>query len=234
MVRNPADAVEPPRLQRREMQAFDQAEVELLLKAVHGTRLAPLVLLAVATGLRRGELLGLRWRDVDLDAATLAVRQSLEQTKAGGLGFKAPKTQKGRRVVALPLSTVEVLRRHKAEQAKERLLLGPAYKDHGLALARPDGRPCNPEEITKAFSRFVRTVKGVRPLTLHALRHTQATFLLGKNVHPKVVSERLGHATVSITLDTYSHVLPNLQAEAAEKLEEMLAPRASDRQGKRP
>jgi len=196
LARNPADAVEPPRAQRREMEAFDQGEVERLLEAARGTRLAVPVLLAVTTGLRRGELLGLRWQDVDLDVGKLAVR--LEQTKAG-LAFKQPKTHKGRRVVTLPRMTVDALRRHRAEQAREKLLLGPAYQDNGLVLARVDGRPLDPAGTTRAFARLVRRA-GVRPISLHALRHTHATLLLGANVHPKVVSERLGHATVGITL----------------------------------
>ncbi len=221
LARNPADAVEPPRPQRREREVFDQGEVERLLEAAHGTRLAVPVLLAVTTGLRRGEFLGLRWQDVDLDGGKLAVRQSLEQTKAG-LAFKPPKTQKGRRVVTLPLMTVEALRRHRAEQAREKLFLGPAYQDHGLVLARVDGRPLDPAGATRAFARLVRRA-GVRPISLHGLRHTHATLLLGANVHPKVVSERLGHATVGMTLDTYSHVLPHLQEEAAQKIDALLA-----------
>src|SRR5439155_5721005 len=149
----------------RELAAFHQSEVERLLAAVRGTALAAPVLLAVTTGLRRGVRLGLRWQDVDLDGGKLAVRQSLEQTKAG-LAFKQPKTHKGRRVVTLPPIAVEALRRHKAEQAKERLLLGPGYRDHGLVLARADGRPLDPAETTRAFGRLVRKA-GVRPLSLH-------------------------------------------------------------------
>jgi integrase len=221
LARNPADAVEPPHARRREMEVFDHREVERLLDAARGTRLAVPVLLAVTTGLRRGELLGLRWQDVDLEASKLAVRQSLEHTKAG-LAFKQPKTQKGRRAVTLPPMAVDALRRHKADQAKERLLLGPAYADHGLVLARADGRPANPEELTRAFKRLTKKA-GVRGLSLHKLRHTHATLLLCANVHPKIVSERLGHATVGITLDTYSHVLPNLQEEAARKIDALLA-----------
>src|SRR5262245_2499116 len=154
LARNPADAVEPLRPQRREMEVFERGEVERLLDAARETWLAVLVLLAVTTGLRRGELLGLRWQDVDLEAGKLAVRQSLEQTKAG-LSFKPPKTQKGRRVVTLPPLTVEALRRHRADQARERLLLGPAYHDRGRVLARSDGRPLNPAEVTRLFKRLV-------------------------------------------------------------------------------
>jgi integrase len=131
--------------------------------------------------------------------------------------------------VTLPPIAVEALRRHRVEQAKERLLVGPAYADHGLVLARHDGRPTDPAETTHAFARLVERV-GVRALSLHALRHTHATMLLGENVHPKVVSERLGHATVGITLDTYSHVLPTMQEEAARKLDALLSRSAVGRQ----
>src|SRR5207253_1129237 len=108
------------------------------------------------------------------------------------------------------------------DQARERLLLGPAYKDHGLVLARADGRPLDPTQITRGFTRLVRKA-GLRAVTFHGLRHTHATLLLGANIHPKVVSERLGHATVGITLDTYSHVLPSMQEEAARKIDALLA-----------
>jgi len=189
---------------------------------VRGTRLELPVVLAVSTGLRRGELLAVRWRDVDLEKATLAVRQSIEQTK-NGLAFKEPKTRRGRRVVALPNVTVEALRRHRTDQAKRRLSLGSAYKDQGLVLTRLDGRPMDPAETSKAFARVIAR-NGLRRHSLHSLRHTHATLLLRANVHPKVVSERLGHATIGITLDTYSHVLPDMQEAAAKKLEGVLGP----------
>ena len=133
----------PPRPERREIEAFDQGEVDQLLEAARGTRVGALVLLAVATGLRCGELLGLRWQDVDLDAGRLAVRQALQKTKAGGLGFKSPKSKRSR-VVAPPPIAVDALRRQRTDQARERLLLGPAYQDHGIVLARADGRPGRP------------------------------------------------------------------------------------------
>src|SRR5207253_11228902 len=136
-------------------------------------RLAVPVLLGVTTGLRRGELLGLRWQDVDLDGGKLAVRQSLEQTKAGGLAFKQPKTQKGRRVVTLPPIAVEALRRHRADQARERLLLGPAYEDHGLVLAQADGRPVNPEDVTRAFKRLARKAGVPAALASQAPAHAR-------------------------------------------------------------
>ncbi|MEO6025580.1 MAG: site-specific integrase [Candidatus Binatia bacterium] len=222
LIRNPAEAVDPPRVDHREMTTLDEEEVAGLFEAVRGTRLELPVVLAVSTGLRRGELLALRWRDVDLEKATLAVRQSIEQTK-NGLAFKEPKTRRGRRVVALPNVTVEALRRHRTDQAKRRLSLGSAYKDQGLVLTRLDGRPMDPAETSKAFARVIAR-NGLRRHSLHSLRHTHATLLLRANVHPKVVSERLGHATIGITLDTYSHVLPDMQEAAAKKLDGVLGP----------
>jgi integrase len=222
LIRNPADAADPPRAEHREMSTLDEEGVATLFEAVRGTRLEVPVMLAVTTGLRRGELLGLRWRDVDLEKGTLAVRQSIEQTK-DGLAFKEPKTRRGRRVVALPNVTVEALRRHRSEQAKRRLALGSPYKDQGLVLTRLDGRPMDPAETSKAFARVV-VKTGLRRVSFHGLRHTHATLLLRSNVHPKIVSERLGHATIGITLDTYSHVVPDMQEAAAKKLDGVLEP----------
>ena len=217
LARNPADAVEPPRAERREMQVLDEAETAVLLDKAAGSRLYLPILLAVTTGLRRGEILALRWQDVNLDAATLAVRRSLEQTTAG-LKFKQPKTQKGRRVVALPPITVEALRRHKADQAKVKLFLGPAYKDQGLICGRVHGTPVGPNEITAEFAALIRGSK-LPQIRFHDLRHSHATQLLRQGIHPKIVSERLGHSTVGITLDVYSHVLPDMQEEAARKID---------------
>jgi integrase len=202
------------------MKCLDESSTTQLLKAVEGSALHLPVLLAATTGMRRGEILGLRWQDVDLDAATLGVRQSLEETKTG-LVFKPPKTQKGRRSVALPLMTVEVLRRHRVEQAEARLASGRVYQDHGLVIARANGEPIRPSTVTKAFEDLARNA-GLQGTRFHDLRHTHATTLLRHGVHPKVVSERLGHSTVGITLDVYSHVLPGMQEEAARRVDAVL------------
>ena len=144
LVRNPADAVEPPKVERREMQVLDEHQTKRLLAVVRGTRLYIPVLLAVTTGLRRGEILALRWQDVDLDRGTLAVRRSLEQTR-GGNRFKEPKTKRAGRVVSLPALTIEALRKHRVAQAKERLLICSGYSGEGLVCARNPrdaARPC--------------------------------------------------------------------------------------------
>ncbi|BAQ15606.1 tyrosine-type recombinase/integrase [Methyloceanibacter caenitepidi] len=221
LARNPVDAVEPPRAERKEMRALDEEETAKLLGLLDGNRLYAPVFLAVTTGLRRGEILGLRWSDMDLEAGTLTVVQSLEQTK-DGLKFKAPKTHRSRRSIALPAMTVEVLRAHRAAQAEERLALGPAYEENGLVCPRPGGGSWAPDAFSTAFAAFVRR-SGMKPFRFHDLRHSHATHLLRAGVHPKVVSERLGHSSVGITLDTYSHVLPGMQQEAVKLVDFALA-----------
>lgn len=217
LARNPADSVEPPRSARQEMQVIDGAEIDRLLRASEGSRLHLPILLAIATGMRRGEILALRWQDMDLDAGTLAVVRSLEETRTG-FNFKEPKTAKGRRVIALPSMAVSALRRHKAEQAQHRLLLGEGYKDQGLVCAEPTGEPILPSAISNGFPKLLSKVE-LPPIRFHDLRHSHATMLLREGIHPKIVSERLGHATIGITLDVYSHVLPSMQEEAARKLD---------------
>jgi integrase len=180
-----------------------------------GTRLYAPVVVAATTGLRRGELLALRWSDVNLDAANLTVKRALEETK-GGLNFKSPKTKKAQRILDLLPLTVEVLRRHRVDQAKVRLAAGPAWEDNDLVFPDVDGRPWRPSLLTGAFS---DRQPGIR---FHDLRHSHATQLLRAGAHPKIVSERLGHAGVGITLDTYSHVLPGMQKQAVLQLEASL------------
>jgi integrase len=222
LARNPADSVEPPRPVRQEMRALDEAQIGALLEAARPhPMLRFAILLAVATGLRRGEILALRWRDLDLEAATLSVRQSLEETK-GALAFKEPKTDKARRAVALPKLAIEALRQRRADLARTRLMLGPGYHDNDLVCCRLDGRPLHPRSITDAFIDLIRTSSNLPCVRFHDLRHSHATMLLRKGVHPKVVSERLGHSTVGITLDIYSHVLPGMQEEAARKVDDAL------------
>ncbi len=219
--RNPTDAVEAPRVERREMRALDEDETVILLNLLGKSRLYMPTMLAVTTGLRRGEILGLRWSKVDLRAGTITVVESLEQTMEG-LRFKSPKTQCSRRSIALPAITVETLRSHRAAQAEERLALGPGWDEHGLVCPRPGGAPWPPDAFSTAFAAFVRR-SGMPPFRFHDLRHTHASHLLKAGVHPKIVSERLGHSAIGITLDTYSHVLPGMQQAAAELLNAALS-----------
>jgi integrase len=212
LARNPATAVEPPRPQREQMRALDEKETATLIKSLAGNQLYLPTVLAVAGGLRRGEILALRWQDVDLGNGRAVICRSLEQTK-DGLRFKSPKTERGRRTVVLPGFAQEALRSHKVQQAAKRLATGPAYSDHDLICARPDGTPWPPDALSTAFAAFVRASDLVH-FRFHDLRHTHATQLLRHGVHPKIVSERLGHSNIAITLDTYSHVLPGMQEDA--------------------
>ena len=203
------------------MRALDEDETATLLSLLGASRLYTPTMLAVTTGLRRGEILGLRWSNVDLATGTITVLQSLEQTKEG-LRFKSPKTHRSRRSIALPAMTVDALRAHRAKQAQERLALGPAYDDHDLVCPRPGGTPWPPDMFSTAFAAAIRRSE-LRAFRFHDLRHSHASQLLKAGVHPKVVSERLGHAGIGITLDTYSHVLPGLQEDAVHRLNAMLA-----------
>ena len=200
------------------------------LECARSTYLYMPILIAATTGMRRGEVLGLRWSDLDLDTGMASVRQTLESTKAG-LIFKQPKTARSRRRLSLLTMTVQALRAHRTEQNKARLALGPAYEDHGLVCARADGRPINPRQLSKDFLSLLRRADGLPRIRFHDLRHTHATQLLRQDVHPKIVSERLGHATIAITLDTYSHVMPGMQEDAALRLDAVLQVAINARNG---
>ena len=187
LFKNPAEQVKPPRPPRREIAILSKAEVATLLRAAERTSLYLSVLVAVTTGMRRGELLGLRWSDIDLKAARLTVNQSLERL-SGKTTLKPPKTSGSRRTITLPALTVEALREHRA--AKPRIGAGELVFSH-------DGIPWDPDSLTKAFDKLVVTA-GVRRITFHGLRHTYISHQLMDGVHVKVVSERAGHANVSI------------------------------------
>ena len=220
LANNPVDAVTPPRVERRELQVLDEAQTSLLLDYAKGTRLYIPVLIAVTSGMRRGEVLGLQWEDVDFEAATLAVRRSLEQVK-DGLHFKPPKNGKGR-VVQLPQVTISALRRHKVEQVENRLRLGAEYQENGLVCPRADGTPWPPSNISKLFCELIQQHPDLPRVHFHSLRHGYATLSLGRGVHPKIVSEGLGHSGIAITLDLYSHAVPALRAEAASIFDDIL------------
>lgn len=219
---NPAEDAVPPAPAHREIEALEPADARALL-AVTRDRcpwLYPIILLGLATGLRRGELLGLRWRDMNLDQRSLTVAQSLEQTKAG-LRVKAPKTRRSRRGISLSDSLIEEMRTHKARQAAERLALGLGRDPADLVFTRLNGDPVRPDGVTQAFARMVKLAK-IRHASVHCLRHTHATDLLRAGVHPKIVSERLGHASIAITMDTYTHAIPGLQEDAAQRIDAAL------------
>ncbi len=214
--RNVTEAVKVPQAGRREILPLSAEETKKLLDAAHGDRDEALYVLAVTTGMRQGELLGLRWEDVDLERGVLRVRHTLTRVR-GKVFLGEPKTPKSRRSVKLTATAVEALRAHLSRQMEEIDRMGSLYQEGGLVFATEKGTPVNPTNLRKrSFAPLLAQIR------FHDLRHTCATLLLGSNVNPKVVSEMLGHSSISITLDTYSHVLPDMQDSAAQALEEAL------------
>ena len=216
LARNPADAVKPPKAERKEMKALDADEAAELIDAARETNLFIPILLALLCGIRRGEIVALRWRCVDLDHGQLSVIASAEQTRQG-VREKSPKSGRGR-TVALPSLVVDELRQHRLRQAEGLLKFGVRLTDRHHVVTRADGEPLQRRSLTHAFDILLKK-KGLRPVRLHDLRHSHATHLLASGVHPKVAQERLGHSSVAITLDLYSHVLPGMQAEAAGRVD---------------
>ncbi len=226
---NVAAAVRPPKADRPELASPDAAEVAKVLDAARGTRLYVPLAIAASTGLRRGELLALRWRGLDLDrrdpktgkpAPILRVTASLQRVDGESV-FLPPKTDRARRTVGLPPTTVALLRRHRKEQLERRVLLGEAWHDLDLVIERGDGGPFPPDSLSRDWYRLVRRI-GLPGLRLHDLRHAFATRLLEASVHPKVVSEVLGHSSVAFTMDTYQHLGPTMQETAVRAIEEAL------------
>jgi integrase len=220
LFKNPAQQVKPPKPDRREIKILGKDEIGTLLKAASGTWHYLPALVAVTTGLRRGELLGLRWSDLDLKAGMLTVNQSMERIK-GEIAFKAPKTKTSRRSITLPTVTIQALHEHRLDQAGARLKFGLGRDPRGLVFTRADGQPLDPDSLSKAFGRLVATAD-VTPITLHGLRHTHISHLLMDGVHVKVVSERAGHANVNITLSVYAAYIPSMQADAALRVDAWL------------
>ena len=220
--RNPAEAADTPRPPKiRDMNVLNLNESAHLLNAIQHRRLYIIVFLALSTGMRRSEILGLRWRDVDLDGGFLRVTQTLQQTK-DGVSFQPPKTDSSRRKIALPGVAVEALRRHKITQSEERLAAGlGAHGSDSLVTCKLSGAPLQPRHVSKEFSRTLRQA-GMKQIRFHDLRHTHATHLLESGVHPKVAQERLGHSTIAVTMDIYSHVSAGMQEEAAAKIDASL------------
>lgn len=232
--RNPALLADPPkrdsaRKTKRydEMQVWTAPQLQTFLRLVDRQRLAPALILTAHTGMRRGEVAGLRWADVDFDAKLIHIRQAIVVVEYG-IEFTDLKSENGERTIDVNDDVIRALQACRRRQAEERLLLGAGYEDHDLVFARADGTPTHPETISGTFERLVERSDLPR-IRFHDLRHTHATLLLKAGVPIKVVSERLGHATASFTLDVYGWVLPGMQAEAAATFSRLMAtPPAGD------
>jgi integrase len=219
--RNVAAVVSPPKVDAAEIEILDEAQIADTLAKLDGHSLYPIVVFDLATGLRRGELLALRLVDIDLDAATVEVRRSLEETKAG-LRFKEPKTEHGKRTLSMPPSVVAVLREHRKELLKLRLALGLGKPDNDtLLFSEPDGTPTPPNRLTRRWQDACAALKLPR-VSFHALRHTSASALIAAGLDVVAISRRLGHANPTVTMNIYAHLFKRDDSAAANAIEAVL------------
>ena len=227
VARNVSRLTERPQGVRREAQTLTAEQVGTsLLPALRDDRLFAVFYLVFGAGLRRGELLALRWKDINLNDGVLQVRQTLARVNVYNeqgrkertqLIFQEPKTAQSRRSIPMPEACLDAMKRHKAKQAEEKLLLGPAYDDHGLAVCQPDGKPIDPRNFLRYFKKVLKQA-GLPDMRIHDARHTFATMMLELGESPKTVQTMLGHSRIGITLDIYSHVSLDLEKRAAAKL----------------
>jgi integrase len=218
VARNVATLVDPPAVKRPETALpLSATEARQVIAAAQTHRNSARWTVALAVGLRQSEALGLRWADVDLEKGALSVRRGLHRVGGQGLVYEEPKADRSRRTVALPAQLVEALRAHRAAQLEERIAAGPVWQDHDLVFAQPNGRPIERKSDWRSWKALLREAD-VREVRLHDARHTAATLLLSEGVHPRVVMEVLGHAQMRTTTDTYSHVMPALGRDAADRM----------------
>jgi integrase len=222
IARNPCDGAQGPRATRAEMKVWTPEEAEAFLTSTGEHPAHALYTLALTTGMRQGELLGLRWQDVDLDAGTLRVRRSLQRQRGNGLVFVQPKTSRSRRTIVLSRRAVMALQAHRDRQVFARRLAGSAWRDQDLVFCDAFGAPLDPSYQTAIFKKAVEAA-GLPAIRFHDMRHTAATILLSRGVHVKLVSELLGHATIVLTLDTYSHLIPAMHGDAAAAMDAVFA-----------
>ena len=218
--RNVAKLVDAPRWKRPEVKPWEPSEAGQFLDAIKGERLEAAYLVALSLGLRRGEVLALRWADTDLEHRTVTVAQALARV-GGKLQFIEPKSRQSRRVIPLHDGLIAALKAHRRRQLEERLLAGAQWVDNGLVFTTGKGTPLEPRALNKDFDRIIAKA-GLRRVRLHDLRHACASFLLAQGVHPRVVMELLGHSQISLTMDTYSHVMPDAMREAVRLMEAVL------------
>ncbi len=212
--RNPARAVKPPGARVVERQVLTVEDAQRLIQVIRGDRFEALWVCALTLGLRRGELLGLRWSDVDFAEGSVSVRQTVLRVD-GHLIFSEPKTDRSRRTIPVPEPTKARLRAHRAIQAGDRLAAGQRWKDHGLVFATMIGTPLEPRNVDRHWH-AVRARAGLGWVRLHDLRHACATFLLASGASPRTVMKTLGHSQISLTMNTYAHVLPEIERSAVD------------------
>lgn len=218
---NPADNVDLPKQTRQEMNVLTPEQAKRFLEACTYNRWGILFELLLVSGMRPGEALGLKWEDVDFKNNRIHVKRALSRTKEGWR-LEEPKTAQSRRTILLPAEVMQDLKEHKKNQAEEKLAAGTSYTDYGLVFACSNGEPLEERNIVNQYFKPLLKEAGLPDIRLYDLRHTCATLLLAAGENPKVVAERLGHANITLTLGTYSHVLPSMQEAATRKLSEIL------------
>lgn len=216
--RSPTTGAQPPRPRRSEPYVVDSTLAHQLLDVMSDTPYALAAAIALGTGMRRGEILALRWSDLEADLSVAYVRRSVHPTREG-LAYELPKTKRSRRAVVLPVYLQKLLQEQRDAQAQRRMATPPGTK-HDLVVDDADGAPMHPDSLSGGWRRKLRQA-GLPPVRFHDLRHAHATLMLQQGIHPKIVSERLGHSSIGIKLDTYSHVLPSMQAEAAQAADDI-------------
>jgi integrase len=219
--RNVADGVDIPTAQRTEMHTWDESEVACFLETSKDSPYHSLFYLDLFTGLRRSELLALRWSDIDFLYGQVSVSRGLHQLKDGSYVFREPKSAKSRRTIALPPTASLVLKEWRTRKEAEALLTGKPINDGDLVFSTVEGKPLRPDTISRAWQTAAGQA-GIKVIRLHDARHTHASLMLKQGIHPKIVQERLGHSTIAVTLDTYSHVSPGLQEAAAQKFDDLV------------
>jgi integrase len=218
--------VSPPRRQRFEVTPLTLEQIQKLLAVVEGQRMEALFKLALATGMRRGELMGLKWQDIDFEKGTLQVRRVLSRvpSKLPGKGYveAEPKTQKSRRTIVIASFALKALKEHRSRQAEEKKKAGGYWQEHDYVFCTSLGTHLNPtRDVLDQLKTFLKKA-GLPDVRFHDLRHSAATLLLSLGVHPKVVQEILGHSQISMTMDIYSHVMPSMHQDAMGKLNEAI------------
>ena len=221
--RNPVDVVSRPKYRHQEMRTLTDDQVRTFLSYTKGTRFEALFWIAISTGMRQGEILGLKWSDLDWLERKLHIQRQVQRLPGEGLVFAETKSAASRRVVGLSTMTIESLKRHWDHQQNLRILAGEKWVENDLIFPSTRGTPLDHKNLDRIFKSFLEKA-GIQKIRFHDLRHTAATLMLQEGVHPKVVQERLGHSDISLTLNIYSHVLPSMQEEAAEKLDAIMYP----------
>src|ERR671921_2813483 len=219
---NPAARVDPPKVRQEEITPLDSEQARVFLEAARGDKFEALYVLSLTMGLRMGEALGLKWSDIDLDAKTLRVNRQLQRIRDGGGLVFSERKNASRRTIDLPQRALEALWSQRKRQLEEQLRGGAKWQDHGLVFASSKGTPMDAQNIVNRYFKPILRRAGLPEIRWHDLRHTCATLLLGRGVHPKMVEHLLGHASIQLTLDRYSHWIPSMGRATAEGMDEAL------------